>query len=596
MSRARDLSKIGNKSTLAVDTTDNEVGIASTVPRSTLDVRGEVKIGTTIQAGVAGVLTATSFSGSGANLTGIADTATIVSTATTTGLLNVTGTTDSTSTTTGSVTIAGGVGIAKNVYIGAGLSVAGTLTYEDVTNVDSVGLITAKSGVNITGGELKVGTALTIGSAGVATFSAGLVLDNPTAGRDVQWQPGSDRLAFFDNTKATFGDGVDLQIFHNGTNSIISNQTGDLSVRSPNNIVFMDYDAEETFAKFVDNGAVELYYDGSKKFETTSGGAQIVNGTGNAQLNIRGGSSDGTATIQFIADDNAANDDNFRLQHGASNDFYLQNYASGSWETNIKAVGDGSVDLYHNNVSVFSTEAEGIKVLGTEGADAEVHIYADEGDDNQDKWKLKAEAGNGEFEIANYAGGSWETNLRCYSNNAVDLYYDGTVHFVTSSTGSTVKSPSHDGGLIVEAINNNQSTNIDIKAKSSGGTVYQKSLWVSRNSGDFGISDGSTTALTVANSTLVTTFRRGVSQLATAVSALDLDLRTSNYFTKTISGNSTFTFSNPAASGTATAFTLELTHSSGTVTWPSEVKWNADTAPTLTTGKTHLFMFVTDDG
>ena len=80
------------------------------------------------------------------------------------------------------------------------------------------------------------------------------------------------------------------------------------------------------------------------------------------------------------------------------------------------------------------------------------------------------------------------------------------------------------------------------------------------------------------------------------VSALELDLSTGNYFIKTISGNSTFTFANPAASGTVTAFTLELTHSSGTVTWPSSVKWNADTAPTLTTGKTHLFMFVTDDG
>jgi len=90
-------------------------------------------------------------------------------------------------------------------------------------------------------------------------------------------------------------------------------------------------------------------------------------------------------------------------------------------------------------------------------------------------------------------------------------------------------------------------------------------------------------------------FTGGVSQVATAAAALDLDLNTSNYFTKTISGNSTFTFSNPAASGTVSAFTLELTHSSGTVTWPGTVKWNADTAPTLTTGKTHLFMFVTDD-
>ena len=83
---------------------------------------------------------------------------------------------------------------------------------------------------------------------------------------------------------------------------------------------------------------------------------------------------------------------------------------------------------------------------------------------------------------------------------------------------------------------------------------------------------------------------------ANAVSALDIDLRTGNYFTKTISSNSTFTFSNPPASGTVGSFTLELTHTSGTVAWPSSVKWPADTAPTLTTGKTHLFVFVTDDG
>ena len=85
-------------------------------------------------------------------------------------------------------------------------------------------------------------------------------------------------------------------------------------------------------------------------------------------------------------------------------------------------------------------------------------------------------------------------------------------------------------------------------------------------------------------------------QVAEAVGALDISLATGNYFTKTISGNSTFTFSNPPASGTVGSFTLELTHSSGTVTWPSSVKFPADTAPTLTTGKTHLFVFVTDDG
>jgi len=81
-----------------------------------------------------------------------------------------------------------------------------------------------------------------------------------------------------------------------------------------------------------------------------------------------------------------------------------------------------------------------------------------------------------------------------------------------------------------------------------------------------------------------------------AVAALDVDCSLGNYFTKTIAANSTFTFSNPPASGRAYAFTLEVTHTSGTITWPASVKWPLDVAPTLTTGKTHLFMFVTKDG
>ena len=81
----------------------------------------------------------------------------------------------------------------------------------------------------------------------------------------------------------------------------------------------------------------------------------------------------------------------------------------------------------------------------------------------------------------------------------------------------------------------------------------------------------------------------------TAVAALDIDCSLGSYFTKTINGNSTFTFSNVPA-GKSYAFTFELTHTSGTVTWPTTVKWPGDTAPSLTDGKTHLFVFVTDDG
>ena len=115
--------------------------------------------------------------------------------------------------------------------------------------------------------------------------------------------------------------------------------------------------------------------------------------------------------------------------------------------------------------------------------------------------------------------------------------------------------------------------------------------------------DADTTKNDVANTfTAAQTLNAGLTvdgpykQAAEAVGALAIDLSTGNYFTKTISANSTFTFTNPPSSGTVGSFTLELTHSSGTVTWPASVKWPADTAPTLTAGKTHLFVFVTDDG
>ncbi len=52
------------------------------------------------------------------------------------------------------------------------VSIGGTLTYQDVTNIDSVGLITARAGVNVSGGQLDVGSNIKIGNAGVITATS----------------------------------------------------------------------------------------------------------------------------------------------------------------------------------------------------------------------------------------------------------------------------------------------------------------------------------------------------------------------------------------------------------------------------------------
>ena len=73
---------------------------------------------------------------------------------------------------------ANNVAISTNVSIGGTLtvtgniSVGGTLTYEDVTNIDSLGIITARTGIKVTGGELAVGNNIKLGNAGVITATS----------------------------------------------------------------------------------------------------------------------------------------------------------------------------------------------------------------------------------------------------------------------------------------------------------------------------------------------------------------------------------------------------------------------------------------
>ena len=79
-----------------------------------------------------------------------------------TGVTTVTGGT----LNTADLNVTGAASFSNNV------SIAGTLSYEDVTDIDSVGVITARSGINVTGGQLNVGSNIKIGNAGVITATS----------------------------------------------------------------------------------------------------------------------------------------------------------------------------------------------------------------------------------------------------------------------------------------------------------------------------------------------------------------------------------------------------------------------------------------
>ena len=102
----------------------------------------------------------------------------------------------------------------------------------------------------------------------------------------------------------------------------------------------------------------------------------------------------------------------------------------------------------------------------------------------------------------------------------------------------------------------------------------------------------------------VTKFDNGIQEESTAVTsssnAATLNLRDGSVFTHTLSEDVTYTFSNPAASGYASSFTLKVTQDSSarTITWPGSVDWAGGTAPTLSTGSgdVDVFVFMTVDG
>ena len=82
---------------------------------------------------------------------------------------------------------------------------------------------------------------------------------------------------FGDDDRLRFGESQDLQIYHDGSVSYIRDTgTGSLLITTNGPQILLRNGTEgEDLAKFIRNGAVELYYDNSKKFETTSYGVKI---------------------------------------------------------------------------------------------------------------------------------------------------------------------------------------------------------------------------------------------------------------------------------------------------------------------------------
>ena len=250
-----------------------------------------------------------------------------------------------------------------HIDLGSGnIETQGVVTFEDVSNVDAIGIVTARAGVKVP-----------------------------------------------DNQKIFLGTDSDLEIYHDGSNARIRNTTGQLWLQSDNGIRFVDSDVNESTARFTDNGAVELYYDGSLKLSTAAGGVNIA---GNINLNSA---------------------DNYEVRFGANNDLKLYHDGTDSWvdtstgdlilrstaddvilrgtddviiqtdgsDNAIICNNNGSVDLYYNTAKKFETTSDGVKVTGNldlsaidasiSGTATDIFVYDTSKDSDGGAWRHRTQ-------------------------------------------------------------------------------------------------------------------------------------------------------------------------------------------------------------
>ena len=212
--------------------------------------------------------------------------------------------------------IGGNSSISGNLTVTGNANIGGVLTYEDVTNVDSVGLITARDGIVVGSGiTLSVdGDGFFTGVVTATTFSGAFSGDGSAltgvANTDVIFP---DKISLGDGS-ATDGDqinigvGSDLKLYHNGSHSHIDNNTGNLMLSSASHIDLLNPANDEYLARFQVDGSAELYENGSKKLETDSSGVTVTGrvaatsytGDGSALTGIEVGLSTASAQVSGI--------------------------------------------------------------------------------------------------------------------------------------------------------------------------------------------------------------------------------------------------------------------------------------------------------
>ena len=331
---------------------------------------------------------------------------------------NVTGTAATFTTITVNDQISGNITGTAATFTG-NVTIGGTLTYEDVTNIDSVGLVTARTGVRVTAGGLVV-------TAGVSTFTDNVILN---ANLDLQ-----------DDDKILLGSGDDLEIYHTGSHSfIVDSGVGSLYIRASAGNIQDQGNANQSWLQFNSGAGVEAHFAGNKKFETTTNGVTVTGTTISNQLNVSGVST-------FSADISIADtivhtgDPNTKIRFPAADTITAE---AGGVER-LRIVSDGGTTALNNIIlnedgqlgigTDNPTYKVSIKDTKADGTGVQLHLWNNSVNNTAGNvWSgIRFTGSTGDYETAEIKG--WRvhpgTNL-----NSLSINTGGVERMVVSTNG-----------------------------------------------------------------------------------------------------------------------------------------------------------------
>ena len=288
------------------------------------------------------------------------------------------------------LTVAGVSTFTGNVTMSGDLTVQGTTTTLD-TIVQEVDLI------NIQANSSTPGLGVTQSGSGdiVAAYDGTSKVWSIADGGAVSM---TANLDLADSDRIRLGASQDLQIYHDGSNSYLTNSTGQVYLGG-SRVKLTNAAVTEVYVDCIENGRVDLMYDASVKLTTKTDGVDITGELQCDSLDVDGAADiSGAVTLHANLDlqDNdrirLGTGDDLQIYHDGTHSRIVDNRNSGTLriqaddfkiidkdagETMLSAVLDGAVELYHNNSKKLETTSSGVTVTGDVNSTSDINLKKD---------------------------------------------------------------------------------------------------------------------------------------------------------------------------------------------------------------------------